>query len=124
MNTKKALIIVDDQAVYLRSLEFVLTKRFTVYTAESHEQAIELLTNKQMNVALLDVRLSETDKSNIDGLRILEWIQMNQPQVTVFMMSAYTEFEYAEKSMNLGAKYFFRKPIDIVSLIAVIEQKG
>ena len=67
--------------------------------------------------------MDENDEKNIDGLKILEWIKMNDIKTSVFVMSAYQQFSYAEEALNLGAKHFFKKPIDIVSLIAIIEEK-
>ncbi len=56
--------------------------------------------------------------------KILEWIKMNKPEISAFVMSAYREFSYAEQALNLGAKHFFRKPIDVISLIAILEDKA
>ncbi len=119
----KNLLIVDDQIMYLKSLETVLKKNYTVYSAKSYEKAIDELA-EDINIALIDIRLDENDDSNIDGLKILEWIKMNKPEISAFMMSSYKEFEYAEQALNLGAKHFFRKPIDVISLIAILEDKS
>jgi len=119
----KKLLIVDDQILYLKSLELALKKKFDVYTAQSYQSALDIL-NEGVDIALIDIRLDENDKSNIDGLKILEWIKMNKPEISVFVMSAYQEFSYAEQALNLGAKHFFRKPIDITSLMAIIEDKA
>jgi len=119
----KKMLIVDDQLLYLKSLEMALKKHFEVVGAPSYEKAIELL-EKDVDIALIDVRLDENDDQNIDGLKILEWIQKNKPQIPVFMMSAYREFSYAEQALNLGAKHFFRKPIDVENLLAVLEEKS
>ncbi len=119
---KKKILIVDDQEVYLRSLEFVLQKHYDVYSASSYDESILILNNHTVDAALLDVRLSETDSQNTQGLEILEWIMNSSPNTTVFMMSAYSEFSYAERALNFGARYFFRKPIDVVSLINVFKE--
>jgi DNA-binding NtrC family response regulator len=121
---KIKLLIVDDQEVYLRSLEYVLTKHFDVITVSNYDDAIAVLTKNGISAALLDIRLNETDEMNTDGLKILEWIFTNNQSISVFMMSAYNEFVYAEKALNWGAKHFFRKPIDILDLITVLNQKA
>jgi len=122
-NKEKKILIVDDQVMYLRSLEIVLKKIYQIYTADSYESAIACLKN-ELDIALIDIRLDEDDKTNMDGLRILEWIKMNKPEVSAFVMSAYKEFIYAEKALNLGAKHFFKKPIDIASLKAILKEKA
>ena len=119
----KKILIVDDQILYLKSLELALRKKFEVITAQSYHDAIEKLKN-EVDLALIDIRLDEDDESNIEGLKILEWIKMNKPEISAFVMSAYKEFSYAEQALNLGAKHFFRKPIDVISLIAILEDKA
>lgn len=84
---------------------------------------MEKLKN-DVNIALIDIRLDENDETNMDGLKILEWIKMNKPEISAFVMSAYREFIYAEQALNMGAKHFFRKPIDVISLIAILEEKA
>ncbi|MDD2600512.1 MAG: response regulator [Kiritimatiellae bacterium] len=120
---RKKILILDDQEVYLRSLEFVLRRHYDVCSASSYDESILILKNHTVDIALLDVRLSETDAQNTQGLDILEWIMKSNTDTAVFMMSAYTEFSYAEKALNLGARHFFRKPIDVADLVSVLEQK-
>ncbi len=119
----KKILIIDDQILYLKSLELALRKKFDVYTAQSYQDALEKLKN-EIDLALIDIRLDEDDDNNIDGLKILEWVKMNKPEIACFVMSAYREFSYAEQALNLGARHFFKKPIDVVSLLAILEEKG
>ncbi len=117
------LLIVDDQILYLRSLELALKKKFQIVAENNYDDAINQL-KEDLDIALIDIRLDENDEKNIDGLRILEWIKMNKPQISTFVMSAYLEFSYAEQALNLGARHFFKKPIDVLSLIAILEDKA
>ena len=119
---KKRILVIDDQIFYLNSLEVALKKKFFVETATNYEETIQKL-KEEFDAALIDIRLDEKDEVNIDGLKILEWIKMNKPHISAFVMSAYREFTYAEQALNLGAKHFFKKPIDILSLIAILEEK-
>jgi DNA-binding NtrC family response regulator len=120
----KKLLIVDDQAFYLKSLEIALRKKFEILLAMNYASTIEMLTCTDVEIALIDIRLNEQDEDNVDGLRILEWIRMNRPQISCFMMSAFRNFNSAEQALNLGARHFFKKPIDIISLIAILEEKS
>lgn len=119
----KKLLIVDDEQDYLNSLVVSLKKRFDVFTASNFSDAIENL-KQEIDLALIDIRLVKNDDTNVEGLKILEWIKMNKPEISTFVMSGFREFNYAEQALNLGAKHFFKKPIDIFSLIAVIQEKG
>lgn len=119
----KKLLIVDDQQMYLNSLAVALKKKFEVVLSNDYHSALTEL-EKDVDIALIDIRLDEEDDKNVDGLKILEWIKMNKPDLSTFVMSAYREFSYAEEALNLGAKHFFKKPIDIISLVAIIEEKS
>ena len=119
----KKILIIDDQPLYLKSLEVALKKKFEVLTTLNYNEAIDSL-NQHIDLVLIDIRLDENDEDNIDGLKILEWIKMNKPEISAFVMSAYKEFHYAEQALNLGAKHFFRKPIDVISLISILEDKA
>lgn len=119
----KTLLIIDDQLMYLKSLEFALKKNYNILSAANLKDSLEQL-KKEIDIALIDVRLDENYDQNIDGLKILEWIKMNKPEISTFVMSAYREFSYAEQALNLGAKHFFRKPIDVMNLIAVLGEKA
>ena len=119
----KKLLIIDDQQQYLDSLTVYLKKKFEVTTSTNYNEALAKLKSGT-DIALIDIRLDESDEKNIDGLKILEWIKMNEPEVSAFVMSAFREFSYAEQALNLGAKHFFKKPIDILSLVGIIEEKA
>lgn len=118
----KKLLIIDDQILYLKSLEIALKKKFEVKIATNYEDSIKIL-KENVDIALIDIRLDENDARNIEGLKILEWISMNKPKIYSFVMSAFREFSYAEQALNLGAKHFFKKPIDVIGLTAIIGEK-
>ncbi|HDR68323.1 MAG TPA: response regulator [Bacteroidaceae bacterium] len=119
----KKLLIIDDQKDYLDSLSVSLKKKYDILVAKDYQSAMTRLRGG-VDLALIDIKLDEADDNNIDGLKILEWIKMNEPGISAFMMSAYDKFSYAEQALNLGAKHFFKKPIDILSLIAILQEKG
>lgn len=120
----KKLIIIDDQPMYLDSLELILKKDYKVVKAMNKTEALRILKDNKIDLALIDIRLNENDAQNAEGLEILEWIKMNKSDISAFVMSSYREFSYAEESLNLGAKHFFKKPIDVQSLRAILKEKG
>ena len=106
----KRILIVDDQELYLNSLAFALQKHYEVSTAKSLIEATDQLS-KDFEIALVDIRLDEKEEGNIDGIKLLR-IRMNKPDTSVFMMSAYREFSYAEQSLNLE-RHFFKSPLTL-----------
>jgi DNA-binding NtrC family response regulator len=122
----KTLLIVDDEENYRFSLEFALKKHYQLQLAKNMEEAIAILKKgkPEIDIALIDIRLDSEDDTNIDGIRILEWIILNKKEINVFMMSSYKVFDYGVKSLNLGARHFFEKPIDIIALKTILKEKG
>jgi ActR/RegA family two-component response regulator len=121
---KEVLLIVDDELFYARSLAVALKKEFQRrIIAPSYEEALEKLETTPIDVALLDVRLDEFDENNKDGLKILEWIRENKPEIRAFVMTSYTEMGYRDEALELGARYFFEKPIDVLEMRRILSGK-
>jgi DNA-binding NtrC family response regulator len=116
-----SLLIVDDAEDYLGALTRALSSRWQVVAARSYDEAVQALAAHAPPVALVDVRLSETDPENADGLKVLQWLRAHQPGVKVVMMSAYRDFDIAVNALNAGATAFLKKPIDLRELKALLQ---
>ena len=114
--SKRRILIVDDLEDYLKSLRRALFMKWEVLCAKSLDEAISLLKEQDVDIALLDVRLSESDISNRDGITVLKWIRENRPTVKTVMMSGYRDTDAVDTAKDLGAVEFLRKPIDVLQL--------
>jgi len=121
MKLLKKIIVVDDIAEYVDSLARALSLQYDVIKAYSLQEAKKKM-DSSIQLALVDVRLSEEDFTNRDGLIFLSWVKENFPDTPVLMMSAYRDFEAAVEAMNLGASYFIKKPINLKELRELIEK--
>ena len=113
-------MIVDDREDYLRALQAALRKDFDVVCATGVEEAIHFMDAK-VDVALVDVRLSEQDPSNREGIQLIERIRRHYPETPVIMMSAYRDVDAIE-TLDGGADFFLRKPIDLRELRALLRE--
>lgn len=116
----KRLLIIDDSKDYLDSLENALRNEYEILKAPTLTKAKEIAAKERLDIALIDIRLSEEDMSNRDGLIFLEWLKMNCPNVHAIVMSAYREFDLAVEALNLGAAYFLKKPINLMELKGIL----
>src|SRR6185295_1637067 len=117
------VLILDDREDYLRALRGALRKEFEVVTAQSSEEA-ERLLDETVQAVLIDVRLSEEDEANRDGLVFLKWAKARYPVTPMLMMSAYRDFDAAVEALNWGADYFLTKPIDLRQLKEILHEFG
>jgi len=115
------ILIVDDMQEYLSALTRALSSEHEVVTAMSLKEAKEKM-DSAIDIALVDIRLSEEDATNRDGILLLGWIKENFPNVPVVMMSAYRDFDAAVDALNLGASRYLKKPINLRELRHVLEE--
>ena len=68
------LLIVDDEELYLFSLEFALKKYYNILCAQNIHEALVVLKNdkKKIDKTLVDIRFDLNDDNNVDGIKILE----------------------------------------------------
>ncbi len=109
------ILIVDDVREYLDALSRALHGDYKIAKASNLEEA-KANTNDTVELALVDVRLSEEDTANRDGVTFLMWLKENYPKIPVIMMSAYSDFDAAVDSLNLGASRYLKKPVNLHEL--------
>ena len=59
--TKKKVLIVDDEPNVRRLLHSILNKKFVVFEAEDGQQAIDMTTAQQPDVILMDMMMPKMD---------------------------------------------------------------
>lgn len=116
---KKRILIVDDVAEYVQSLGRALSLEYDIVKTFALEQAKKAMDNT-VSLALVDIRLSEDDMANRDGIIFLGWLKENFPTVPVVMMSAYRDFDSAVEALNLHAAGYLKKPINLRELKGLI----
>ncbi|MCU0286806.1 MAG: response regulator [Acidobacteria bacterium] len=126
MNEKSTLLVVDDDKDLLRQLEFLLEDDFgKILISPSKEKALELAKEK-IDVCLIDVRLSETDTGNTQGLEVAGELRKIHPSIIIVMMSRYDFEKYESLTQKESqADAFIRKPFimdDFVQLVNKIKE--
>jgi two-component system response regulator YesN len=119
------LLIVDDLEEYVDSIAFIAEDYFReIYRAFDLERAKQILSEKRPDAAVIDIRLSEEDDNNKDGLRLLEWLKEQGLKTRVVMISAYRDFDFAVEALNAGAEHFLKKPVRNGELQEILEKIG
>lgn len=116
--TPARILVVDDEKLIRWSVSERLQRGgYTVFSAETGEQALEILAQTPPDVMILDVKLP-----GIDGVETLRRALAAQPDVTVLMMSAHSTIDVAVEAMKHGAMDFLVKPFPFQSLDAAVER--
>ncbi|MGB2740673.1 MAG: response regulator [Cognaticolwellia sp.] len=107
------VLICDDSNLarkqVLRSLPENLSSN--VQLAMNGEEALVILREQDIDILFLDLTMPI-----IDGLGVLQAMKDEQIKLPVFVISADIQPEMQSRVLDLGAKAFIRKPIQIDTL--------
>lgn len=116
----KSILVVDDDKYILSTFKAILEMKggYSVHTAESGKEALEKFENNNYNLAILDIKLPDTE-----GTELLAKMHKARPQMMNVMVTGFASLDNAALSLNLGANAFLMKPVTPDKLISVIEDK-
>lgn len=116
------ILVVDDEEIIRSGIERTIGRNFPehrVYLAANPQEAVQLLRKEPINLVLTDVLMP-----GMTGLELMEIYRKNHAHVKWVVISAYSEFKYAQEAVRLGAKDYLLKPIGKDILIAMIRKLG
>ena len=116
MNEKK-ILIVDDEVSILNLLKLTFTRAgYEVSTAESAEDALELLDNETIHVMFFDLNLP-----NMDGVELCRRVKHNMPMAIIYAITGYASLFHLAECLEAGFEDYFKKPINIATLLKMAE---
>jgi DNA-binding NarL/FixJ family response regulator len=117
---KIAILLVDDNASYLKQLQPTLGKAYphaVLYEADSLVRAVHLAETLKPLLVFVDVVLGDED-----GIRCARRIKNVSPTSRIIMISAYPDREFHRLSLESGALAFLdKKDLDAVTLKHVVD---
>jgi DNA-binding NtrC family response regulator len=106
----KHLLLVDDEPTILMAFKKLLQNpEIYVDTAESIEYAKELLDTRAYDAVIADLRLSGF--AGEEGLEIIRYVKARRPETEIILITAYGNQDVMKKAYNLGAAFYFEKPV-------------
>ncbi|MCP4942774.1 MAG: sigma-54-dependent Fis family transcriptional regulator [Planctomycetaceae bacterium] len=119
-NTVIDLLLVDDEADFRDSAEHYFKRRgYRVTAVESGQQALKVLEEKQFDVAVVDVHMPE-----MDGVKLLEFLRENDPDLQVIMLTGGATVPSAVASLKAGAVDYVTKPVKLADLDRLIAKSA
>jgi DNA-binding NtrC family response regulator len=110
---------VEDDANIRESISAILQQNgYITDTAKNGQEAIEKSKAKFFNLALLDIKLPDTE-----GTKLLTKMHENMPKMVKIMITGYPTLENAVESLNLGADSYVIKPVKPGKLLWLLEEK-
>src|SRR5271169_5486560 len=109
-----SVLIIDDEAEIRESLETLLElEGYGVESAASGEEGLARIGERSFDLVLLDLALPDRN-----GMDLPAEIHLQDPGLSIIMVTAYGTVENAVKAMQAGAANFVQKPWDNEKLLA------
>src|SRR5262245_5698120 len=122
-NSKK-ILIVDDNEVIRKTLAHKLeTSAYEVLTAADGSEAVSTVRQQKPDLILLDIGFPpEVAGVPWDGFRIIQWLRrIDEAKSTpIIIISGGDASKYKDKALGEGAMAYFQKPIDNEELLSTI----
>jgi two-component system response regulator HupR/HoxA len=100
------ILIVDDEEAILESLEFTLGTEYRVFTAQTGEQALEILEREA--IALV---ISDQVMPGMSGVEFFEKVIERNPRAIRMMLTGYADLTSLVRAVNEGRIYrYIAKP--------------
>lgn len=98
------ILLVDDLPDQRATFAGLLADEgWKIHTAASQEEALALLGANEFDVAVLDMRLDETNEENREGLHLMRIIKQRAPRTAVIILTGYADVEAVQEVLSPGA---------------------
>lgn len=116
--SKATLLIVDDEPIVQDSLTNILTRRgYVVHSAGTAGEALTLVDEIAIDVALVDVNLPD-----MDGLTLFKQLKAGHPRIACILITGQPSLESAITAVDTGVDGYLLKPILPLNLYMRIEE--
>jgi len=118
MDRAKILIVDDEEEICNITRSFLAKRDYTIFTATTGDDAINVVKKEQPHLMLLDVRLGSDS-----GLDILGKVKAIDKNIKVIMVTALDDEATIREAKTLGADDYIAKPFTAAYLNDFILQK-
>ena len=110
------ILIADDEKEIIRLLKIYLASdEITVYEANNGAQALEIIKNTEIDLALVDIMMPK-----IDGYQVIKAIREREDYIPVMVISAKVTLSDRVLGIDLGADDYITKPFEPLEVAAKV----
>ena len=106
-NGSKRILVIDDEVSTLKMLRLLLrTYGYTVLTAESGEEGLDVFRKEAPQIVLTDIRMP-----GMSGIEVLQELKKINPEAEVIVFTGHGDMDLAIRSLQNDASDFINKPV-------------
>lgn len=113
------MLIAEDEYLAGESLKNIEWNRVGITVcgvAPNGEQALKIAKSERPDIIISDIEMPK-----MSGLELARAVSDILPETKTIILTAYSKFEYAQKSVSLGVFEYLLKPFDDDSLVSVVK---
>lgn len=114
------ILIIDDEPKIRNGLSNLLARREGWEVAGAYENAADAL--KYLAVNQVDVMITDIKMPEISGLELIARIRERDKKTAIIILSGYSNFQFAQRAIELGVSRYLTKPTNPRELICVLEE--
>ena len=115
------IVVVEDEAPIREGMAKLLSKINPEYElvgkAADGEAGYQLIRELNPDLVIMDIRMPK-----MDGIAMMKKLREENIKCKAIILSAYSEFQYAQKAIELKADSYLLKPIKIPELKSALKQ--
>ena len=117
----KVLVVDDEKGIRDMLQEVVSQEGYEVETASDGSEALKVVQDKNIEIALVDLRMP-----GMDGIRLIEAVREYQTdqqnkEIPIVILTAYNDEPVKQSAERLGVKQMMFKPFEPQALQEAIE---
>ena len=117
-NKGRILVIDDDETIQRVFRTGLMQEGFEVDVASTGKEAVGKSETQLYNVALIDIRLSD-----MEGTQLLTKLKETIPKMRKIIVTGYPDLQNAIASVQKGADYYITKPTGMDELVKVVNEQ-
>lgn len=117
MQSNLKILFVDDHAGMRESLTTVLSQRnksYEFFTAKDEKTAIQIINNKEINIAIIDLNLGGT--SDKGGISLIPELRKINPSLNVIIYTMFNDPLHIQLALKANIQGYVTKDADINEL--------
>lgn len=115
MEQKARILITDDERGVRETFHMVFKENYEVLSAKTGKECLEIVNQRPPQLVILDVCLPD-----MDGVEVLKEIKRINDSLPVIMITGMGTHKTAIEAMELGAKNFIAKPLNLYYVRTVV----
>lgn len=114
------ILIADDESYQRFGMEKIIRRlrpEFRIFTSADGREAFDILQNEEIHIAFIDVIMP-----HMDGIRLVERFHPFRKNTRLIIVSAYKDFTYAQRALQMGVFDYIVKPIQPEAISSLLQK--